>query len=453
MRSVPQTNQMDVRVLLLSYYFPPAAGPGVQRVLKFAKYLPSFGVEPIVLTLDPQFAAYPGSDHSLASDLPADIEVIRTRSVDPFGAYGRLTGQSRSNSIKVGSLGTDRGWRERVSQFVRANFVLPDARVGWVPFAYRAARSVLERKRSEGHPIDVVMTSGPPHSTHLAGRALKARAACPWLADFRDPWTDIGYYESLPMLPPARAFDRWLERGVLRNADVVTTVSPYWASLLADRSGISRHVEVVQNGYDQEDFQHVDAGSDGEGLFTLTHVGSLYEDRNPTALWKAIVNLKGRGLVSRLRLRLVGGSSEMSRNMLRTYGLEDIAEVVPYAPHDDAIRYMQHAQLLLLTIESFGADRGMITGKMYEYLASGRPILGIGPADGDAAKLLHEASAGSMLGRDDVDGIAAFLLDQYQSWSRGRTTEGAKSAEVGALTRENQSRILAGHLREIAGKT
>ena len=367
------------RVLVIAYYFPPSGGPGVQRVLKFVKYLAEFGWRPSVLTV--REGAYPEYDPSLARDIPDAVPVHRTYAWDPYRWYARLTGRSDEDSVSVGSVrGRGASWKESVAQWIRANVFLPDARVGWVPFGAMRGRTLLSEQ-----PFDAMLTSGPPHSVHLIGALLHRWTGTPWVADFRDPWTDINYYQELPHTPPARRLDAALERAVLRSASAVTTVSPSWRALLARKAGSDAGpCAVVHNGFDPEDFEGERAAVSRDH-FVLTYVGSLYASRNPEGLWRALSQLRTREAVPKLRLRLVGRVDPGVLRALQDRGLEAITERVPYVPHAEAVRYMQQAALLLLTIESFPRDEGMITGKLYEYLAAGRPVLGIGPPGGDGS--------------------------------------------------------------------
>jgi glycosyltransferase involved in cell wall biosynthesis len=432
------------RLLVVAYYFPPSGGAGVQRVLKWVKYLRDFGVEPTVLTVEA--GAYPKTDATLARDVPDGVAVLRTRSLDPFGAYARLTGRSRQQAVAEtsGHLGSDASGAERFARWVRANVFVPDARVGWVPFAVQRGLRLL---RDE--PFDAMLTSGPPHSVHLTGWALHARTGIPWIADFRDPWTDINYYDELPRSDAALAADRWLERSVLGRATRVVTVSPGWRDLLIGK--VERDpadFAVIHNGFDPADFRPGEKPPDDR--FTLVYVGSLYGSRNPAALWRALAALRSRKENPRLRLRLVGRIGADVLAALEGYGLDAITEHVPYVPHDEAVREMQRASVLLLTVESYRHERGNLTGKVYEYLAAGRPVLALGPVEGDAADLLRDTEAGRMLDRDDADGVVNYVQALYEEWERGEMPHGA-SAEAAALySRRAETAELAALLDDLA---
>jgi glycosyltransferase involved in cell wall biosynthesis len=443
---VPPEPPGPKRVLVVAYYFPPAGGPGVQRVLKAVKYLGRSGWAPSVLTVAD--GAFAQRDPALEADVPAGVAVVRTRALDPFGLYGRLTGKKGGEAVPVGSVGGRGGAAERLARWARANLFLPDARVGWVPFATSAA---LRMHRA--HPFDAVLTSGPPHSVHLVGRALARRTGVPWVADFRDPWTGINFYDDLPMTAAARRLDRRLEASVLREAGRLTTVSPTWAAALARKAGRpAAGVTVVHNGFDAADFLGLDEARPPEKTFVLAHVGSLYGSRNPAALWAALARLKAEGRLGRFRLRLVGAVDAAVRGAADRAGVGDLLDVTGYVGHPEAVRAMREATALLLVVEGFGLEGGMITGKAYEYLGAGRPVVGLGPADGDAAGLLAETGAGTMLPRDAADALAAHLGGLIARWERGEPLGGASPEAAARYTREAQTAALARVLDTVAGK-
>jgi hypothetical protein len=430
----------DRRVLILSYYFPPSGGPGVQRILKTVRYLGEYGWQPTVVTV--REGAYPKHDATLLKEVPPTVTVERTRSLEPFAWYAALTGRGENDAVAVGSVaGRGTSWAERLARWIRANVFLPDARVGWVPYAVtRGLRLLTDAMQTPEPNFDAILTTGPPHSTHLAGWVLHRLTDVPWLADFRDPWTDINYYHELPHMPLARRLDAALERLVVRSASAVVSVSPTWCGLMS-RKG-AKSVYLVQNGYDAADFPRFAYGP-SEDAFVLTYVGSLYASRNPVTLWRTLQRLRAAGCIPKLRLRLVGTVEPVVHASLRRYGLDAIAEHVPYVPHREAIGYMQKASLLLLVVERFGQDAGMLTGKVYEYLASRRPVLGIGPPEGDASLLLDATMAGTMVDQEDAAGIAALVQGYYTAWEHGHKPTGAPMYVVREFSRQAQTAALA----------
>ena len=432
-----------IRLLVVAYYFPPAGGAGVQRATKWVKYLPEMGIEPVVLTV--REGAYPHRDETMGREV-AGAEVHRTAALDPFGLYGALTGRSREQAVaeRTGRVGDSPALAERFARWARGNVFIPDARVGWVPFALAEARRI-----HRACPVDAVLTTGPPHSVHLTGRRLQRTLGIPWIADFRDPWTSMNYYQDLPMTAPVRAVDKRLEEGVLKSADAVLTVSPSLARQLDTDGGLpSGTVQVIHNGADEADFQGGDAVR--ADAFVLAHIGSLYAARNPVALWEAVRELRAKGELERLVLRLVGRVGPEVEDAAAETGAP--VERVPYVEHDEAIQEMTRAALLLLSIERFEspeAERGVTTGKLYEYLASSRPVLALGPVDGDAAALLAETGGGTMRERDDVAGIAETLRRHYAAWNSGHPVPGAEWESVRPYSRREGTRRLASLVDEL----
>ncbi|PAP78854.1 hypothetical protein BSZ37_18275 [Rubrivirga marina] len=419
----------------------------MQRTLKTVRYLRDAGYEPVVLTVEA--GAFPSTDASLAADIPEGVEVIRTTAPDPITAYGRLSGKG-ADAVPTGAV-SGAGIMSKLALWARANVFLPDARVGWVPFAKHAGRRILGRAERAQEAFAAVLTSGPPHSVHLVGRRLQ-RTGVPWVADFRDPWTEINFYGDLPMSRAARAVDRWMERRVLQGADAVTTVSPTWARLLTEQGDLpSSKVTVVHNGVDEADLGAAAGVAVRDDAFALTHVGSFYATRDPLAVWEAVRRLREAGEAEKLVIRLVGRVDESVRQSAEAAGVP--VEVVPYVPHEEAVREQARAGLLLLSIEPFAADRGMITGKLYEYLASGRPVLGVGPVGGDAAALLVETRGGVLLARDDIGGIADAIRRHYDAWAGGTPLDGAPWEAVVPYTRRAQTARLAEVIRGLARRS
>jgi len=368
------------RVLLITYYWPPSGGSGVQRTLKFCKYLRAWGWEPVVLTVGERWAAWPDLDEELARDVPQGVTVIRTRSWDPYATYARFLGVRRKDAVGTGFLARDRvpGLRERIARWVRANIFLPDARVGWVPFALAAA---MRLQRTQ--PVDAVLTSGPPHSAHLVGRALKARFSLPWLADLRDAWPDMSYMADLPASVLARDVESILAQRTLESASTRVTVSKDVASWMARRTHLP--YEIIPNGFDPDDMERA-APMTLPG-FSIVHTGNLGPARNPTPLWDVLC--AEPDLFRDVRVVLVGNVDRGIHDDMVHRNLGSRVVQHAYVPHEEAIAYMKGASLLLLPINRVEQAAGIVTGKIYEYVASGRPVLGLGEPGGEADRVLR----------------------------------------------------------------
>lgn len=426
------------RLLILSYYFPPSGGPGVQRVLKFVRYLPEFGWMPTVVTVDPQHAAYPDVDEQLTEEIPAAVDVYRTRSWDPYAMYARVMGREKSTSVGVGFLGEDQSdVRHRISRWIRANIFLPDARVGWVPFAYARSLQIANEQN-----FDAILTSGPPHSTHLSGLLLARKTGLPWIADFRDPWTEIDFYDELPMTMMARRLDASLERAVLRRVDGLTVVGPSMRRLYEPRTSID--IATIFNGFDERDFTKVEAKT--SSTFEILHVGNMNAARNPHALWDALGEIRAPETMPELRIRLIGNVDPAVERSYSAAGLVEIVETMAYVPHEEAVRQIAAAPVLLLAINHVRGAEGILTGKLYEYLASRGSVLGIGPPTGDAAAVIDQTGAGAMYGFEDASGIASFIQRAYDAWKEGRAIRSHASTPVESFSRREQTRRLAAYL-------
>ncbi|MEQ9103152.1 MAG: glycosyltransferase family 4 protein [Rhodothermales bacterium] len=430
------------RVLLITYYWPPSGGSGVQRTLKFVKYLREFDWEPVVLTVHPDHAAWPDRDEELLADVPAGVKVIQTRSWDPYAAYAHLKGATKANAVGVGFLGDaerpDR--RERFARWVRANVFLPDARVGWVPFARRESARLLASE-----PVDAVFTSGPPQSAHLVGAWLQKRTGTPWVADLRDAWPDVAYGHLMPTGSLAARFDRAVRQRTLERASALVTVSDEVARYMEQETGLP--FRTLSNGFDPDDIEQAEPKS--LPGFTVVHVGNLSPARNPAPLWDVLTERPWPDV----RVVLVGNVDGSIRRHVASGPLADVVTEHPYVPHSEALGHMKGASLLLLPINRVTDGAGIVTGKIYEYVASGRPVLAFGVPGGEADRILRESGAGRVFAYDDRDGIRSELERHVTAWREGKPLVGAASDAARPWSRREQTGRLAGILNEIAGKS
>ena len=371
------------KVLLITYYFPPSGGAGVQRWLKTIKYLPEFGVEAIVLTVDPAVASYPQVDESLCADVPSSLKVYTTKTKEILSLYKRV---SPKREVPYGGFANEPNptLLQKISRFIRGNFFLPDPRRGWNKYALTKAKEIIE---SEG--ITTVITTSPPHSTQLIGLELKKQYPnINWVADLRDPWTDIYYNSDLYPTSWAQRRNLKYERSVLEGADNIITVSEDCKRLFAEKADVTDKITVVPNGYDENDFKEM-IKEKGEITpnYILSYVG-VWAPQYDLLPLKALVS--GR---KDILLRFVGVVSEEIQQEIKSWGVQ--AEFIPYVSHKQAISYMRASDALLLFIPNVPNNEGILTGKLFEYLASGRKILLFGPENGDAMHLISECGAGA----------------------------------------------------------
>ena len=388
------------RLLIITYYWPPTGGSGVQRWVKFSKYLPQLGWQPVVYTpANPEQLA---RDESLLGDVPACAEVLKTRILEPYEIYRRLTGGKMGEGEVNPVNAQKKSFKQRLSLWVRGNCFVPDPRVGWV----RPSVRFLKRYLAE-HPVDAVVTTGPPHSVHLIGRGLKRALGLHWIADFRDPWTEMFYYKHLALGPAADRAHHRLEQSVLDEADTVISVSP---PVAADfRARTKTPVVLITNGFDEEDFPAGAVRNDGK--FRLVHTGLFAADGNPLNLWDALAErcAADPAFRSRLEIRLAGKVDTAITAAIRERGLGENLVDLGYLPHDETVREQRGADVLMLPLRQEPEYAKVLPGKIFEYLAARRPVLGIGDEDGAAATILRDTGAGEMFGWDKKDELLAFL--------------------------------------------
>ena len=390
------------KVLIITYYWPPSGGSGVQRWLKFVKYFRDFGIEPIILTVAPEFAALPNIDESLEHEIPAGIEVHKTRAKSPFGFYKKIKKGAVPNSGFAGEKKAN--LFDNLFRFIRGNFFIPDARIGWNKFALEKARELIHL-----HAIDTVITSSPPHSTQLIGLQLKKEFNLKWLADLRDPWTEIYYNKLLFRTNWAKKIDYRYEQACLQNADTLIVVSEDIKRRFGEEiKAILEKIHVIPNGFDEEDFSHERTKNDA-GIKYISYVGNLGLQYPIEEFLKTFSELVK---VDQLwRIRFVGNVSDVVNTEIQKLGLEKWVEFIPYVEHKKAVEYMINSDLLLLIIPNTENNKGILTGKLFEYIATGNPIIYIGPEYGDALEILKRNTVNIALNSKEKEAVIDFILN------------------------------------------
>lgn len=423
------------RVLVISYYWPPSGGSGVQRWVKMCKYLPQYGWLPVVYT--PSNPALTAIDTTLAADIPDEVEVLRRPILEP-GQFAR-----KATSAQVTPINSQhKSLKQRIAMWIRGNCFIPDPRVLWVTPSVRCLTEYLK-----GHPVDAIVSTGPPHSMHLIAQRLSRRTGIPWVADFRDPWTRMFYFKHLSLSPASERRHIKMELSVLDDATRVVAVSPL---VQADfRQATATPVELVTNGYDEDDFPACARESFASEHFTLLHAGLFAADGNPVALWEALGQLRREdaGFAEDFRLVLCGKTDAAILDAVRAAGLGDCTVDEGYLDHGRVVERMLSAAALMLPLRREPEYRATLPGKLFEYLASRRPVIGIGQKDGAMAAILSSTGAGETFEWDETAAMKRWIEARYAQWKVGALDD--NRADLSAYTRSGLARSYAGILNEI----
>lgn len=413
-----------MKVLIITYYWPPAGGSGVQRWLKFVKYLQEYGIEPVVYTVDN--ARYLKEDKTLLDDVPRNTKVLKHSIWEPTD----LLFWKKKKSQKSGISNIN---QNRFLSFIRGNFFIPDPKVFWVNSSVKFLQKYLNSNK-----VDAIISTGPPHSMHLIAQKLHKKNKLKWIADFRDPWTDLYYNKDFSEQSFAKKKNKILEKSVLKNADCVLTVSE---SLKEQFSINARRVEVITNGYDNETRSAEDTVLDK--LFTISYIGLLPKQSNPKLFFKVLQELcsQNEDFKNDLKLNFIGDISDDVRVEVLKNNLEKNTSFKGYVDHEKAIEFQNKAQVLLLLIPNIEKSKGILTGKLFEYLIAKRPILAIGPEDGDLAEILKETDSGILIDFSNREQLSSEILKFYHQYQKGNLKVNSKN--IGKYHRKELTKKLA----------
>ena len=397
------------KALIIAYYWPPAGGPGVQRWLKFVKYLPNFNVEPIVYV--PENPNYPIIDETLLDEIPNNITILRQPIKEPYKLAGFLS-KKESKRISKGIIHQPKRQSlvEKLLLYIRGNFFIPDARKNWV----KPSVEYLSKYIQENN-IETIITTGPPHSLHLIGMQLKQKLGVKWLADFRDPWTTIGYHNQLKLSKKSATKHKQLEKEVLLNADEIITTS--FTTSKEFQSIVNKHVITITNGYDDQKKSSVEL----DKKFTCSHIGSLLSQRNPEVLWKVFQELinENEDFKNNFQLNLIGVVSEDVLNSIYKHQLKEYVNLIGYVSHQDAVSYQKQSQVLLLIEIDSKDTKCIIPGKLFEYMVSERPIIAIGPKGADVETIIKQTNTGNYFTYNDYESLKNLFLNHFKAFKDG----------------------------------
>lgn len=419
------------KVLIITYYWPPAGGPGVQRWLKFVKYLPDFGIQPIVYI--PENPTYPLVDQQLLSEVSDTAIILKNKIIEPY-AWASVFSKNSTKKISSGIILNQKkqSFLQKIMLWVRGNLFIPDARVLWVKPSVKYLSKYIQENQ-----IETIITTGPPHSVHLIGLALKKELRVKWIADFRDPWTTIGYHKELKLTTSSAKKHKYLEREVMTVADELLVTSPTTKKEFEEIT--HKPIHVITNGYDVEKIvkQPLDQ------KFTLAHIGSFLSERNPSILWTVLKELieENAAFKERFQLKLIGATSQEILNSIAQNDLEGYVNNLGYLSHEEAVEHQRKSQVLLLIEIDSEDTKSIIPGKVFEYIVSERPIIALGPKDSDFAEIITSTNTGSFFQYSEKERLKATLLSYFEQYLQHKL----KSHAVGLqpYSRKNLTQKLA----------
>ena len=418
------------KVLIITYYWPPAGGPGVQRWLKFVKFLPKYGIQPIVYI--PDNPTYPIIDNDLLKEVSDSAVILRSKIFEPY-QLASFFSKNKTKKISSGIIPNTKKQSvlDKVFLWIRGNLFIPDARVFWV----KPSVSYLEKYIVENN-IDTIITSGPPHSLHLIGLNLKKRLDVKWFADFRDPWTTIGYHKSLRLSNYAAAKHKQLEQEVMQTADEIIVTSK--TTKTEFQAITDKPITVITNGYDTASVpaQQLDTN------FTLAHIGSFLSERNPQILWTALQELliEIPSFKANLEIKLIGAISQEVLTSINEYALDSYLNNLGYVSHSEAIAHQKKSQVLLLIEIDSEDTRSIIPGKLFEYMVSGRPVIAIGPKNSDFAEIITETNSGVFFEYAEKEKLKQVIITYYNHYLVGELK--ANGVGLQQYSRENLTKQL-----------
>ena len=397
------------RVLIITYYWPPSAGSGVQRWLKFAKYLPEYGWEPVIFT--PENPDFELKDESLLQEVSKDTEVLKFPIWEPYDIFRKLKKAPVKDPGKILE-SKKKSLTDRLAIWLRANLLVPDPRVFWVKPSTDFLLGIIEKNN-----IKAIITTGPPHSVHLIGRNIKRKSGLPWIADFRDPWSSWEFLDTLPMLQPVRNWHHKLELSVLREANAVVTISPTFKQELETIG--KRKVRLITNGFDSSDLPDSLTNLPERDVFHVVYTGIIDAIRNPLPFMQAFKNAFSAG-EKKVRLTFVGRVSEQVQQYVQEDPwLRSQVDFPGYLSHKEVFAYYQKASLLLLILTNTKNAKGNIPGKLFEYMATGRKIIALGDPEGDSATIIQEANAGKVFRHEALEDMKTYLQERVTVLSEG----------------------------------
>jgi len=389
------------KVLIITYYWPPAGGPGVQRVVKFTKFLPEFGWQPIILTVDNPTS--PATDESLLAEIPKECKVYKTATLEPFNIYKYITGRKKNDLLSKNTIIKSPGekYSEKISRIIRANLFLPDARVGWIPAMVKEGLKIIQNEKP-----DIIFSTSPPHSLQLGAKKLARKTGLKWVADFRDPWIEAYWDSEIERIDIANRFNKKLEMSILKNADIITTVSEGICDLFANK--LDKRYEAIYSGMDLINKERIKSSN-----FQIIYLGNMSKYQSPDPILKAIAMLS-TNKQSRIQILFIG---QVYKEFIEIFKSQNIRiEIRDFLPRTEMMKTAKSASLLLLINLPTVYAKGLMTAKVFDYLSLRKPILAIGEKGGSLDELLIKTGSGHLYSDKDIEDISSFIGECVNNW-------------------------------------
>ena len=403
------------RVLIIAYSFPPCGLVGALRPFKFAKYLPDYGWEPVILArkVDNHLREI---DESLLDQLKPCLKISRVTGIEPKDWFQKFLKQNSDGNLKIRKADNHfiakKYFIELLKRFWRTWVEIPDSHIGWFPFAFLKAFKIIRKEK-----IDVIYSTSDPFTSHLIGLCLKMITKKPWVADFRDPWTQYSLYEYHSNT--RKKIDESLERRFLRVADLITVTSDLTAKgFITKYPSVERaKIITITNGFDPFDFKGFNFEKKNP-KFTITYTGNFFLVSSSNKFLEAVYEFLGLHphVRSKIIIRFIGLLDNFSQQLIDSLALHDVVKYLGYVPYRNSLQYQAESDVLLLTRSLGEGNASTIPAKLFEYLAIRKPILALIPTEGDAAKLVREAKCGVVVSPDDKDMIRESIYDLYSKY-------------------------------------
>ncbi|MBN2729069.1 MAG: glycosyltransferase family 4 protein [Bacteroidales bacterium] len=428
----PKTPNKDLKkVLFISYYWPPAGGAPIQRILKFYKYLPEYGWNPIILTTEN--GDFPYIDNDLLGEIRPESKIYRAKNFSLHKLFSLFVKNPKEMFVPFAfTEKKNKSIKSRVSRWAKYN-IIPDTRIFWKRRAIRKGKKILRSEK-----IDLIFSSSPPQTNHRIAKALSKKFRIPWIGDLRDPWTDVYWINTnTQRWKIVHRIDKKIERKTLNAMTAITTVSPGWVKLFESKS--KSPVFLIHNGFDERNEKALEKNK----KFTITYAGSISVEQDLNPFCQAILQIEEKlNLSENLHIRFIGNFPSFVKEILEKYSFYSQIEFIPYMPSEKVKAYISSSDLLLLLIH-ITADGGAINFKMYDYMAAGKPILAYGSLEGDATEILHTSKCGRMFTYEQINESSDFIYEAIEKWKENKKFNEPNEEYIESFSRRNLTKKLA----------